>query len=578
VPIIIFNNANTQNPQAIERDSERIKALLDFFKSQGVSMQIEYSTSFRQLEYLLNSLVDVALVFSNFPPDVTYQGDFKELVIPITNGLVLSVQADSYTQSKATINTLCTKYPQIPFIILTGAPKDIVTDDEILEMGIAGQVTVKRKRDLMMSPEGFEAATLNYLALEVSNRLKVHSNEGADERHSDQYLRVSAFIQAEKDAIEQLVQWWYRDILLLVNTRQGFCVKELPVKLDESGGLNVSISGNINSPRISISIRFIRLLMVSNRFLIEIGLIGFSSKHADPEEVQRVIDMALDLVFRMNPPQVLPPSFGDIFKPQVYDDYRAMMLERKEVEEDIAGLRKAVEPLVNLLIQPKQQNTFIEWQVKFLLLHEMAHMFLGHTGKSHTHQHELDADDYAASLLFEYFRSRTTSGIDLSPIPFILLFITVSFMEDLVDLVNACIEFAIPDDFKKGFRPIRMDYPQARHRIEKLIKAHMEMNSYVVAMSGLVDYGLITIKDQFQYGIVDLKYFKWYCRVRAEEMTASYAMRLMTPEARAAILSVLEFQRGWDSTDLKRGPLQNIVFRGNWYEPVLIGKQYDRAK
>ena len=577
MPTIIFNNANTQNPQAIEQDRERIKALLGFFESQGVSVEIEYSISFRQLEDLLNSTVDVALVFSNFPPDVTYQEDFKELIVPTTSGLVLSVQADSYTQAKTTIKTLCTKHPQIPIIIITGAPKGIVTDDEILELGIVGQITVKRKQDLLMSPEGFEAANLNYLTLEISNRLKVPSHAGDDELPDVQYLRVSAFTPAEKDEIEQLVQSWYSDIIHLVNERRGMYVEELPVKLDESGGLNASISGNVNSPRISISIRFIALLMVFNRFLIDIGLIGFSSKHANPEEVQRIVDMALDLILRMNPPQALPPSYVDLFKPHLYDKYQAMMLERKEVEEGIAELREVMEPLVKLLIHPKQQNTFIEWQVKFLLLHEMAHMFLGHTGKSHTHQHELDADDYAASLLFEYFRSRT-SGVDLSPVPFILLFITISFMEDLVDLTNACIEFAIPDDFKGGFRPIKMDYPQARHRIEKLIKAHMEMNSHVTSLSYLIDYGLITIKDQFQYGLVDIKYFKWYCRVRAEEMAASYSMRLLTSEARAALLSVLTFQRGWDSNDLKRGPLKDVVFRGNWYEPVLIEKQHDNSK
>jgi hypothetical protein len=376
----------------------------------------------------------------------------------------------------------------------------------------------------------------------------------------------------EKDDMSLLVHSWCYEILLLTNVKWGLQLKAWPISLNDGGGLNATISGTIHSPKVSISKKLLSLLTIFNRWLIELGFDAVTKNHADPKTVQQTVDGALRLIFTMSPPGPPPPAYTQLLEPEDYKDYRSRLLTRKKPAKDRVGLREEFEPIVKLLINPKQQETLIAWQVRFLILHELAHLYLGHTGRSHTHQQEFDADACAASLLSEYRQSLPGAAIHLSPVVFFLLFITISFIEDLISLINVSIEFVIANDFKAAFRPITLSYPQARHRIERLIKRQtiIAENSLVKSVGAVMDYGLIAIKDQFEHGIVDLKYFKWYCRVRAEEMMASFLAQKLSPEAKRAILPVMKFQRGWDSADLIRGPLKSILFRDNWHEPVLI--------
>ena len=372
---------------------------------------------------------------------------------------------------------------------------------------------------------------------------------------------------------QRLLQTYYRDVLNLAAIEWQLQVEERPIRLTEGGGFNATISGSDTAPELAISSRLVELLRLFNSSLINIGLDAVTESHADPEQVQAVVDSAFALIFRFRPPGPPSPVYAKIFDTVEYQEYREEMLSRKKPSGDDARLKVEFQAVTTALLERETQQQLLAWQVKFLFLHELAHVRLGHRIAPPSTDHEVTADREAASLLFAVLGRAGRPLGDVTPLAALLLLMSICYLEDMIDLVARATEFVIKADFRAAFRKSQATHPDSRARILKIIEENRrEFDSLSLSIAYVIEYGLVAIKDQIQHGLIDLKYLKWYCRVRGEEMTASWAIREQSPEAKGMLLGVLELQRGWDSADLRRGPLVPAVFSDRWFSPILIGR------
>ena len=180
MPTVVLNNANAHHLESLETDRLLIEALQAFFKSENLEVDIAYSHSFPELEKILQERSDVAVVFTNCPPDSTYQKDTKGSIREAYGEIVLATPADSYEKSKDAIKSLCNRYAHTPVIIITGAPRHILTHGELMGLSATQQVIVKRKDELLAAPQGFEQAYADYAAREASRCLKMFPTERID--------------------------------------------------------------------------------------------------------------------------------------------------------------------------------------------------------------------------------------------------------------------------------------------------------------------------------------------------------------------------------------------------------------
>ena len=98
--------------------------LIEYCHSQGLKPPV-YAKSADALENLLNSNLDSSvLLFSNFPPNCSYPENRKA-------DYSYKWDADSYTISQQLFTVWATRYPFREICFITGAPADVLSDQEI---------------------------------------------------------------------------------------------------------------------------------------------------------------------------------------------------------------------------------------------------------------------------------------------------------------------------------------------------------------------------------------------------------------------------------------------------------------
>jgi hypothetical protein len=386
---------------------------------------------------------------------------------------------------------------------------------------------------------------------------------------------LDRFLHDGQDTLQKL----YREVVVDLLETHGLPVPIGPLRIVDSGDLNAYVNTAGGNVQITIGAKLLFLLHVFNQRLLPLGVDAALGTDLDVRKSQFLVDHALHLVFAMSPPG--PPGSvyeqiihgGDGFEEfqHAYREYRSTRRNRMD-HGAVEGMGTSIKAIVDRLSHPAQQVLLFEWQFKFLVLHEFAHVLLGHTDAPPSRDHELAADNKATELLLRQIQKYHPGPLDITPVSIIALLLVVKFVEDLIDVTNHATHFAISDGFKAGFLEIRHDYPAANARAALLMESFpREFTPLVISIATIMEYGLLALKRDFQFGLIDLRYFKWYCRVRALEMTATFATRMMEPEVRKAFIDMLDIQMGWDTADLRRGPLVPEIFGPGWFSTIFLG-------
>ncbi len=166
VPTVILNSANALASQ--QRDFDRVVAesLRHHFASQAIAIAVVQTTSFDALRAAL-AQPGVLAVFTNLPPDSSYDSQAKPYTAIIDGVEELSLPANGYRQSIAELKAVRRVAPAVPLFVLTGAPREVVADEQIAwELG-GEQLAIRRKFDLPGATDDYPRAYLTYILRHV---------------------------------------------------------------------------------------------------------------------------------------------------------------------------------------------------------------------------------------------------------------------------------------------------------------------------------------------------------------------------------------------------------------------------
>ncbi len=122
------------------RDRALIRSLSKRF---GTVLEIHHTTDFEDLSSLLDSTIGHSrAVITNFPFSLGRTPRREALPDHRPNATV-----DIYRDTKNTIRKLLSKHPDVRLLVLTGAERDVLREPDILSLGMAGRITVRRKMD-----------------------------------------------------------------------------------------------------------------------------------------------------------------------------------------------------------------------------------------------------------------------------------------------------------------------------------------------------------------------------------------------------------------------------------------------
>lgn len=392
----------------------------------------------------------------------------------------------------------------------------------------------------------------------------------------------------DRDRIESILQAWCEDILPSVHSSWGFNGNKVNVHFKSNDKLNATIECNSNNYQITISEKLIRLLNIFNLNIVKIGwkmVFEGDSMICATEPMMRDL---LALVFTMNPPDAPDPIFIKMFTKPGFDEYRQqyeIKAKNRLMKEGVDFLVKingadnnlkntvfGLEIIAKMLSDSKTIAQMLECQVKFLILHELAHAHLAHLLlKEHTPGVEIEADRLATDVYLNASQVLRNSGeFVVDTIALVTMLSAFGFVDDLIRIVNRSIKYGIPNDFQESFQPILHSYPNTRQRAAA-ITPQLYNDGLTQLVAHFNEKAIYEMKLQFRMGIIDYRWFKWYCRVRGLEMQSGWAIRYQkNGEVKSDFADKIIIAREWDSIDLQWGPLVDYIFPDDWHEPIAI--------
>ncbi|MFN4122420.1 MAG: hypothetical protein ACK4GL_03845 [Flavobacteriales bacterium] len=90
---------------------------------------------------------------------------------------MLYAEANSYENSKKHLSSLAINFSTVPFHIITGAPEDVIADEEIVCLSNYANISVFRKRSLLQKQEDYQVALMNYYKKTIQETLKNRSTQ-----------------------------------------------------------------------------------------------------------------------------------------------------------------------------------------------------------------------------------------------------------------------------------------------------------------------------------------------------------------------------------------------------------------
>ena len=161
---IILADINAHAEESRPRDEALADVVSLFLAAKGSDAVVRYVTSMQQLERAFQETEPLLLV-TNFPPDSTYDSGRHPELRPSFGTVVHFFPADSYYRTMKELASILSQVSSVRVIVITGAPRNALTDEQILSASGSGGVYIVRKQDLFNAPEGYDKA---YTALVVS--------------------------------------------------------------------------------------------------------------------------------------------------------------------------------------------------------------------------------------------------------------------------------------------------------------------------------------------------------------------------------------------------------------------------
>lgn len=163
---LILNSVNAPVPQGREFDRVVADALREYFASHKVDVAVQQTISFDALRAALAQR-DVLAVFTNLPPDSSYESQAKPYIAVVDGIEELSLPANGYGQSLAELKAVRRVAPSVPLFVLTGAPREVIADEQIAwELG-SEQLAIRRKFDLPGAAGDYARAYVEYIVRHV---------------------------------------------------------------------------------------------------------------------------------------------------------------------------------------------------------------------------------------------------------------------------------------------------------------------------------------------------------------------------------------------------------------------------
>ncbi len=140
-------------------------------------MGIQPPLYLQTLENISNTLTENKnkefLMFTNFPPDSSYEGSGKTITRKEEGDLIYeSWEADSYKKSKEFFSSICIEHSFKAIHFITGAPEEIASDGIIRNCACGNLVSIKRKSGWLKSEIPYSSLLKRYILEKIREQLK----------------------------------------------------------------------------------------------------------------------------------------------------------------------------------------------------------------------------------------------------------------------------------------------------------------------------------------------------------------------------------------------------------------------
>jgi hypothetical protein len=190
---IIVANINAHLEESRSRDEVLIGLVSSLLATKGSDVVVRYVTSVQHLERTFQE-TEPLLLITNFPPDSTYEGCCQPALRPSFGTVVYSFPADSYYRTKEELAAILRQVSPVRVVVITGAPRNTLTDEDILSVSDSGTVYIVRKPDLFNAPEGYDRAHTAFVLSEVARAIAPPS----DLPERENWYRTQAAWQKEQ--------------------------------------------------------------------------------------------------------------------------------------------------------------------------------------------------------------------------------------------------------------------------------------------------------------------------------------------------------------------------------------------
>jgi hypothetical protein len=151
---IVFANINARTEQATGEDEAAVESVREFLRRQHLSATVRYVRTIDELAAELTSNNPVALI-TNFPPNSTYDSAHRPVLQRGPGGMVYASEADSYSTTKEALKGILCNQQNLRTLVVTGAPRNELTDEEIVDTAGRWAIRVVRKGELFTHPHGY---------------------------------------------------------------------------------------------------------------------------------------------------------------------------------------------------------------------------------------------------------------------------------------------------------------------------------------------------------------------------------------------------------------------------------------
>jgi len=378
-------------------------------------------------------------------------------------------------------------------------------------------------------------------------------------------------MDGQEAVIRDALQRIFAGVTEFLKAHTGASFEGARVEFVNHAPLDTSVRVESDGVVVSIDAGLYDTIVLFNRLAPRVGLDAKYRVRPNLDAVQGVFDDAMSAVYRVAGSAV--PEWIEVAVPESpeYQRYVQEFLSGlNEVQPPLPAAAEEIRRALYVLAEHEQLAAGLsETQLTWIYLHECAHILLGHSnpcGTENLKRLEFEADRLATDLFLKYYASvfpRTL--ITTAALPCLL--VLFAFFEFIRKLLTSAIQFAKLSFLKDPAEPWPETHPDAIERARAIIAQldgnFDEMNRL---WASLFESGLHWIEQAIVEGLVDLRYFKRYCRaVAQQQMVALHARQTGSGFADFALkIDLAE----WDSIDLKRGPLKEDVFRGTLMPPL----------